>query len=1017
MEEVKNVVFIRDYANYKKCDIVKYDNLPDDIKKMKGIFLSENEKIHEVLEKITNKNNIFFAKVKLVESILEGNKTEIKNPIMLKNIVGAINSKKSISIKVEEDIAINKKGLSVFYLSDGKENYGIVVIAEIAPIKGKAKAMGLKSSFIHNNSLILTTSASKNDNVIEKKIKDNKLISEKSPKEFDVKEINDIKIELYKENKSALIDNQMHRKDEQTTVVRNDYLDKKDDLEIEFFGKKFNDNIHIQLIYNILDIKKIMGLYIDDIIYMFKNLDRTLDDDILGTLYYEGTLSSQLNDPTHKEKANKFINYFKNISKYLPYFPAAFTVNMVKVNGKMKKVYDEYDGYNIFRILSMIRQFVKHSSNNNSKNKVSGLFNLENNQNAKIDDLLAFIDKKYLAMIEKINTSFVKNSQKNIYLIKGALKQNSISDQELTNLVNAYYDFSFAKANKNLGFSFVRLRELLLEKLMLEINDEDKGKYYSIIDFVLFYILTTKYQNRIDKMVLKLRECRREEEKSQAYNSFADELLPLIKNYIDYKLINNIKYVKTDKNEAKYKNVFTSRNFNIQKNDNYFGKIIYFMTCFLNPKEINMLLTSLINKFENINSLISLLKSLGEKVEFTSDYQLFNNLDKIDVLNNLNIIMNLSRIQKNYNKIDKETKTVQTDKMFGDVFRIFGYIPSDKNDNYNEFRQLMDKVFESTAKNKRERGEKSNLIVNGKKVASLRNFIVSNIINSNNFRFVVTYNDPTSCYKIMQNMTVVKFVLNNIPESQLKKYYQRMNLKYTNKKEAIEYLANSIRNININRIIDSYETNVLGIKEITNLYLAVLFIITKQMVQINSYYSIGFSCLERDSSLYNIDLKNKKSKDSYLTLLNKFIEKGKLKSRAVKYMLLNEEEYHELFSDKEKGNNLIAKYRNSIQHLNALSKIGYYINDFNINKEMRSYFELYNYIVQRDLLNELEHEYGQAKPELLNKYINNLNNYHTYDKELMKIMNLPLGYNLARYKNLTIEDIFYDKYKQGIKVD
>ena len=1017
MEEVKNVVFIRDYANYKKCDIVKYDSLPDNIKKMKGNFLSENEKIHEVLEKITNKNNIFFAKVKLVESILKGNKTEIKNPIMLKNIVGAINAKKSISIKVEEDIAINKKGLSVFYLSDGKENYGIVVIAEIAPIKGKAKAMGLKSSFIHNNSLILTTSASKNDNVIEKKIKDNKLVSEKSPKEFDVKEINDIKIELYKENKSALIDNQMHRKGVKSPVVRKDYLDRKDILEKEFFGKTFNDNIHIQLIYNILDIKKIMGLYIDDIIYMFRNFyNDDSSTDLIGTINYKYNLRSQLQHKSQKyrDKAINFQKYFQKIYKYLPYFPYVFDVIIEKVGKKNIKKYDEDKGYTVFRILSMLRQFVKHSDLNSDKKEL-GLFNIDGSINTEINDLIATIDKKYSNMIDTIEKSFVDNSQKNISLILKALNMDDISDEKLTHLVNLYYDFAFAKENKNLGFSFVRTRELLLEKLMVELNDEDKGKYYATIDFVIYYLLTTCFGNQVTRMINRLKSSLNEEEKATAYNDFTNELLPHFKQYINKELILEIKDKKINNDKE---TVFTSKNFTTRKSNSYFVKCVYFLTCFLNPKEINMLLTSLINKFENINCLRKILEEpmLGDKAVFTDKYSFFNKLDKIDIIDDLKKVMNVSRMLKKYNKVDN-INNVYTNEMYNDVFKLFGF--DEKLDcSCDEFKALRKLLEKDANRDNDVRDEKSVLSPNNAKHASLRNFIISSIMNSNNFRYVITYCNPSVCYKVMQNGTVIKFVLNNMPDSQLKKYCQRIDLNYIDKANAVENLSNSLREIEIYKIIKNYDNNSSGIKEIINLYLAVLFIITKQMVQINSYYSIGFSCLERDNSLYEKDMQDSNElSGNYLYLLNKFIEKGKLKPRAVKYMLLNEEEYHELFSDKEKGNSLIAKYRNSIQHLNALSKIGYYINDFNINKEMRSYFELYNYIVQRDLLSELEHEYGQAKPELLNKYINNLNNYHTYDKELMKIMNLPLGYNLARYKNLTIEDIFYDKYKQGIKVD
>ncbi|MGL6196317.1 MAG: hypothetical protein ACRC2T_15985 [Thermoguttaceae bacterium] len=49
--------------------------------------------------------------------------------------------------------------------------------------------------------------------------------------------------------------------------VGEDYLQIKGTLEKEFFGQEFpNDNARIQIIHNILDIQKIIGLYVNDII-------------------------------------------------------------------------------------------------------------------------------------------------------------------------------------------------------------------------------------------------------------------------------------------------------------------------------------------------------------------------------------------------------------------------------------------------------------------------------------------------------------------------------------------------------------------------------------------------------------------------------------------------------------------------------------------------------------------------------------------------------------------------------
>lgn len=57
--------------------------------------------------------------------------------------------------------------------------------------------------------------------------------------------------------------------------IGKDYIGIKDKVEEEFFDGKpafEGDNIHVQIAYNILDIKRIIGLYIHNILYSLDNL-------------------------------------------------------------------------------------------------------------------------------------------------------------------------------------------------------------------------------------------------------------------------------------------------------------------------------------------------------------------------------------------------------------------------------------------------------------------------------------------------------------------------------------------------------------------------------------------------------------------------------------------------------------------------------------------------------------------------------------------------------------------------
>ncbi len=53
-------------------------------------------------------------------------------------------------------------------------------------------------------------------------------------------------------------------------------------------GRTFEDNIHIQLIYNILDIEKIRSVHINNIIYEINNLFRRCKEAVSRTSYLSG---------------------------------------------------------------------------------------------------------------------------------------------------------------------------------------------------------------------------------------------------------------------------------------------------------------------------------------------------------------------------------------------------------------------------------------------------------------------------------------------------------------------------------------------------------------------------------------------------------------------------------------------------------------------------------------------------------------------------------------------------------
>ena len=82
--------------------------------------------------------------------------------------------------------------------------------------------------------------------------------------------------------------------------LREDYIGIKGAIEEKYFGKQFpNDNIRVQIAYNIADIKKSLALYANNIVYMMYNLhpndkERGINSDHIGMLFFPNSYSEQI---------------------------------------------------------------------------------------------------------------------------------------------------------------------------------------------------------------------------------------------------------------------------------------------------------------------------------------------------------------------------------------------------------------------------------------------------------------------------------------------------------------------------------------------------------------------------------------------------------------------------------------------------------------------------------------------------------------------------------------------------
>ena len=224
------------------------------------------------------------------------------------------------------------------------------------------------------------------------------------------------------------------------------------------------------------------------------------------------------------------------------------------------------------------------------------------------------------------------------------------------------------------------------------------------------------------------------------------------------------------------------------------------------------------------------------------------------------------------------------------------------------------------------------------------------------------------------------------------------------RKVRIEKLTGLIRDMRFDNFRGVNYSNDAGKKDkqakakyqaIISLYLMVLYQIVKNMIYVNSRYVIAFHCLERDFGMYNLKLKGDYSNCNSLTekfIKDKYMKEGALgfNMKAGRYLTKN---------IGNCSNELRKIYRNQVDHFAVVRKIGNYAADV---KSIGSWFELYHYVMQRIVFDE----YRFALNNTESNYKNSIIKHHTYCKDMVKALNTPFGYDLPRYQNLSIGDLF-----------
>jgi len=862
--------------------------------------------------------------------------------------------------------------------------------------KSSVKAAGMKSILVSENKMYITSFGKGNSAVLEYEVDNNDYnktqLSSKDNSNIELGNVNEVNITFssrrgFESGVEINTSNPTHRSGE-SSPVRGDMLGLKSELEKRFFGKTFDDNIHIQLIYNILDIEKILAVYVTNIVYALNNMlgedDDESHDDFMGYLSAKNTYDV-FTDPDESDLSKNIKgNIKKSLSKFndllktkrLGYFgleePKTKDTNALEAYKKRV--------YHMLAIVGQIRQSVFHDKSSKLDEDLYSFIDIIDSEYRETLDYL--VDERF----DSINKGFIQGNKVNISLLIDMMKGYEADD-----IIRLYYDFIVLKSQKNLGFSIKKLREKMLEEYGFRFKDKQydsvRSKMYKLMDFLLF---CNYYRNDVaagEALVRKLRFSMTDDEKEGIYADEAEKLWGKFRN--DFENIADHMNGDVIKELGKADMDFDEKILDSEKKNAsdllYFSKMIYMLTYFLDGKEINDLLTTLISKFDNIKEFLKIMKSSAVDVEceLTAGYKLFNDSQRIT--NELFIVKNIASMRK------PAASAKLT--MFRDALTILGIDDKITDDRISEILKLKEK---------------------GKGIHGLRNFITNNVIESSRFVYLIKYANAQKIRKVAENEKVVMFVLGGIPDTQIERYYKSC-VEFPDMNSSLEAkyseLARMIKNIsfddfkNVKQQAKGRE-NVAKerAKAVIGLYLTVMYLLVKNLVNVNARYVIAIHCLERDFGLYKEiipELASKNLKNDYRILSqtlcelcddrdespNLFLKKNRRLRKCVEVDINNAD------------SSMTRKYRNCIAHLTVVRELKEYIGDI---RTVDSYFSIYHYVMQRCITKRED----DTKQEDKIKYEDDLLKNHGYTKDFVKALNSPFGYNIPRFKNLSIEQLF-----------
>lgn len=622
-------------------------------------------------------------------------------------------------------------------------------------------------------------------------------------------------------------------------------------FEKDFFGRTFTDNMHIQAIYNIFDIEKILAKHITNIIYTVNSFDRNYNQSGNDTIGFDinyrvpyseyGGGKDSNGEPKNQSKWKKrdnFIKFYNEAKPHLGYYENIFYDHGEPIS--------EEKFYNYLNILNFIRNNTFHYKDDDIE-----LYSENYSEEfVFINCLNKFVKNKF----KNVNKNFISNEKNNLYIILNAYGKDTENVEVVKKYSKELYKLSVLKTNKNLGVNVKKLRESAIEYgyCPLPYDKENdvvklssvKHKLYKTYDFVI-----THYLNSNDKLLLEivetLRLSKNDDEKENVYKKYAEKLFKADDVINPIKAISKLfaeKGNKLFKEKIIIKKEYIE-DVSIDKNIYDFTKVIFFMTCFLDGKEINDLLTNIISKLQVIEDHNNVIKAIANNKDavykdYSDKYAIFRNAGKIAT--ELEAIKSIARME---NKIENAPQ----EPLLNDALLALGVSKTDLENTYNKYFDSKEKADKQSQK--------------------VSTFLMNNVINNNRFKYVVKYINPADINGLAKNKHLVKFVLSKIPEEQIDSYYKLFsNEEEPSCEEKIKLLTKKISKLNFQTLFENNKIpNVEKErkKAIITLYFTIVYILVKNLVNINGLYTLALYFVERDGFFYKDICEKKDKKNSY----------------------------------------------------------------------------------------------------------------------------------------------------------